>query len=90
MHLRYDPHCWVLNEPGDWNLWRRIAATGARTAYVPSVVVEHNRERTSIEANPGLVLPTRPTAAELLADVRATDARWLLDVAPLLSCLPTC
>lgn len=82
MHLRYDPDCWVLNEPGDWNLWRRIAATGAGTAYVSSVVVEHARERTSIEADPGVRLPPCPTAAERFADVRATDARWLLDVAP--------
>jgi hypothetical protein len=85
-HLRYDPHCWVLNEPGDWNLWRRVRDTGVRTAFVPHVVVAHGRERTSIEADPGPRLPPRPTDAELLADVRATDASWLLDV----ECRPTC
>jgi SAM-dependent methyltransferase len=88
-HLRYDPHCWVLEQPGDWNMWSRMAATGIRTAYVPSVVVAHSRERTSIEADPGVRLPAAPTADELIADVRATDAAWLLDVAPLHACLPT-
>jgi hypothetical protein len=66
-----------------------IEWAGARTAYVPSVVVAHTRERTSIEADPGVRLPAAPTPAELIADVRATDARWLLDVAPLHACLPT-
>jgi hypothetical protein len=56
---------------------------------VPSVVVAHSRERTSIEADPGVRLPAAPTAAELIADVRATDARWLLDVAPIHAWAPT-
>jgi SAM-dependent methyltransferase len=88
-HLRYDPHCWVLNQPGDWNMWSRMAATGTRTAFVPSVVVAHSRELTSIGADHDVKLPTAPTAAELVADVRATDARWLLDVAPLHAWAPT-
>ena len=87
--LRYDPHCWLLNEPGDWNLWRRIAATGVRTGFVPAVVIAHGKERTSIEDEPGVLLPAPPTPADLVADVRATDASWLLDVAPIPSCLPT-
>lgn len=86
--LRYDPHCWMLNEPGDWNLWRRIAATGVRTAFVPSVVVAHSQERTSIEDDPGVHLPALPTPADIVADVLATDASWLLDVAPVSACVP--
>jgi len=87
--LRYDPHSWMLNEPGDWNLWRRIAATGVRTAFVPSVVVAHSQERTSIEDDPGMHLPAPPNPAALVADVLATDASWLLDVAPVSACQPT-
>jgi hypothetical protein len=89
-HMRYDPHCWLLDEPGDWNLWRRMSATGARVAFEPAVVVAHSRERTSIAAEPSHVLPAAPTPAELLADAQATDARWLLDVAPIPACRPTC
>jgi hypothetical protein len=65
-----------------------MAALGATTAFEPAVVVHHGRERTSIEANPGPRVPTRPTADELAADILATDARVLLDVAPLQAGLP--
>ena len=23
-HMRYDPHAWILEQPADWNLWRRM------------------------------------------------------------------
>jgi hypothetical protein len=88
-HMRYDPHCWVLNAPGDWNMWSRVAAAGAGTAFVPSVVVAHSRELTSIGADHDVRLPAAPTADELIADVRATDACWLLDVAPVHAWAPT-
>jgi SAM-dependent methyltransferase len=88
-HLRYDPHCWVLNQPGDWNMWSRMAAAGAHTAYEPAVVVAHSRELTSIGADHDVRLPAAPTDGELIADVRATDARWLLDVVPVHAWAPT-
>jgi len=85
-HFRYDQHSWLIGEPGDWNMWRRIAASGARVAHHPQVVLAHYRERTSIQDDPnadelgkrGIV---QLTAEDLANDVVGTDARWLLDVA---------
>lgn len=51
-HFRLDPDAWLLGEPGDWNMWRRIQATGAGLAHVPAPVLAHFREHTSIEADP--------------------------------------
>jgi SAM-dependent methyltransferase len=87
--LRYDPYCWMLNEPGDWNLWRRISAIGVHTAFVPSVVVAHSQERTSIEDDPGVHLPAPPRPADVVADALATGAGWLLEVGPVSAWAPT-
>ena len=35
---------WRLNEPGDWNLWRRMLTAGARFGFVDQVVVKHYLE----------------------------------------------
>jgi hypothetical protein len=64
----------------------QLRDTGVRTAFVPHLVGAHGRERTSIETDPGPRLPPTPTDAELIADIQATDARWLPDV----ECRPTC
>ena len=47
-HMRYDPEAWIWDDPGDWNLWRRIRATGARIAYAPTPVSVHFKEHSSI------------------------------------------
>jgi hypothetical protein len=83
-HLRFDPHCWLLGEPGDWNLWRRIAEAGAVVAHVPRVVLIHFKEKTSIEAREEvgareLAGPVQADAHALAADVLGTGARWLLE-----------
>jgi hypothetical protein len=88
-HMRYDTACWLIGEPGDWNLWRRMRATGAVAAHLPKVVLAHSRERTSIEDDPRTAQLGRRTAADLVPDVLGTDARALLDIAPLLTCAPT-
>ncbi len=88
-HMRYDTACWLIGEPGDWNLWRRMLAAGAVTAHLPKVVLAHSRERTSIEDDPRTAQLDRRTAADLAPDVLGTDARALLDIAPLLTCAPT-
>jgi hypothetical protein len=75
-HLRYDDEAWLIGEPADWNMWRRIAATGAKIAFHPAPVLVHYAERGSI----GGEMPAEPTDAELLADLLATPARWLLGV----------
>jgi hypothetical protein len=47
-HMRYDGDAWVWGDPGDWNLWRRIRATGAGIAFSPHPVAVHFREQSSI------------------------------------------
>ena len=45
--LRFMPHewnAWKMGEPGDWNLWRRMRASGVRIGFVPSVVTIHHQE----------------------------------------------
>jgi hypothetical protein len=83
-HMRYDTACWLLEEPGDWNMWRRMAATGARTAYLDRVVLLHTAERTSIEdrVDDDTVRfgPAARGPEDLAPDVLGTDAAWYLDV----------
>jgi hypothetical protein len=66
-----------------------MRATGAVAAHLPKVVLAHSRERTSIEDDPRTAQLGRRTAADLVPDVLGTDARALLDIAPLLTCAPT-
>jgi hypothetical protein len=87
-HLRYDTACWLREEPGDWNLWRRMAALGARVAHLPQVVLARAPEGGSV-AHAGDVFALRRRAEDLAPDVLGTDARWLLDVAPVPVCAPT-
>ena len=82
-HLRYDTACWLLEEPGDWNMWRRIGELGATTAYLDRVVLLHTAERTSIEdrVDERTVRVGRArTAQDLAPDVLGTDAAWYLDI----------
>ena len=76
-HMRYDPYAWLLDEPGDWNMWRRIQATGAAVHHLAEPVAVHFKERSSIggeQRDPADVL------ADLATDVLATPARELLTV----------
>jgi Glycosyl transferase family 2 len=82
-HMRLDPDCWVLGEPGDWNMWRRIQALGGSPLFLPEVVFVHFRERTSIESDgthgSSLDLMVR-TPREVVADLQRTGLDWLLDI----------
>ena len=78
LHMRYDPHSWLLGEPTDWNMWRRIAETGAGVAHIPVPVVVHFKEGTSMEGrDPGD--PDRQAELEA-GDVLNTSARELLEI----------
>jgi hypothetical protein len=82
-HLRLDPDCWLLSEPGDWNMWRRMLAAGAGVAFVPEVVLAHFRERTSIESHndPRSMDDLQVRGPdEVAADVARTGLDWLLDI----------
>jgi SAM-dependent methyltransferase len=72
--MRYDTACWLLEEPGDWNLWRRMAALGARTAFVDRVVLLRRAAGRTVAAG------AARGAEDLAADVLGTDAAWYLDV----------
>ncbi|MHC5063615.1 MAG: hypothetical protein ACYTG5_06540, partial [Planctomycetota bacterium] len=39
-----------IDEPGDWNLWRRFQAAGIPMGFVDHVVARHYRERREIDA----------------------------------------
>jgi hypothetical protein len=83
-HLRYDQHAWMVGEPGDWNLWRRISESGASVVHVPRVVLSRHREGVSLEAKAAERggRPQPRDDAAMAADVLGTGASWLLDVAP--------
>ncbi len=77
-HLRYDPEAWLLREPGDWNLFRRMGQAGAAATLVPATVLVHFGERSSIDCRD--TIPPQATPAEELADLRAGTGAWLLRV----------
>jgi glycosyltransferase involved in cell wall biosynthesis len=78
-HMRYDPHAWLLNEPGDWNLWRRMSEAGARIHHLPVPVALHFKERSSIDGRPHE--PDSDAVYEAIAaDIVGTSARELLEV----------
>jgi hypothetical protein len=77
-HMRYDPHAWMLDEPGDWNMWRRIAATGAAIGHIAVPVAVHFREGSSMDGRP-VGEPARD-AEDFVTDVLETSARLLLGV----------
>ncbi|HEY2320850.1 MAG TPA: glycosyltransferase [Solirubrobacteraceae bacterium] len=76
-HMRYDPYAWLLDEPGDWNMWRRIEATGALVRHLPEPVAVHFKERSSIGGEPR---ERADVLADLATDVLGTPARELLTV----------
>jgi hypothetical protein len=74
-HMRYDTACWLLEEPGDWNLWRRMEQLGAGIAHLERVVLLH-----AAGDDDTARFATARTAADLAPDVLATDAAWYLEV----------
>jgi hypothetical protein len=77
-HMRYDPDAWLLDEPGDWNLWHRMRDAGARIAHVAHPIALHFKEGTSkagLEDDPSRLI------AHFAEDVLGTGARALLEVA---------
>lgn len=75
-HMRYDPDAWLLDEPGDWNLWRRMRDAGAAIAHVPAPVAVHFREGSSMEGRD----PAGDVLSEAASDVLDTGARALLAI----------
>jgi hypothetical protein len=76
-HMRMDPHSWLLHEPGDWNMWRRIRDTGAAIHHVPEPIAVHFKERSSIGHQQR---DDEAETAVTAADILGTAARELLRV----------
>ena len=77
-HMRYDPHAWMLDEPGDWSLWRRFGAAGAAVGHMAVPVAVHFGEGSSMEGRP-VGDPGREDE-DFVDDVLSTSARALLGV----------
>jgi glycosyltransferase involved in cell wall biosynthesis len=74
-HLRCDPHSWLLEEPADWNRWRRMRDAGARINQVPAAVAVRFTPASQTEPRGrDQALFDEQTAADILA----TSARELL------------
>jgi hypothetical protein len=84
-HLRYDEHSWLLDEPGDWNLWRRMRELGVGIGHVPRVILAREAEKKSLDTQRSLSgdRSHRADAATLAHDILRTGAAWYLDVSPI-------
>lgn len=79
--LRYDPWAWLDEEPGDWNLWKRMVALGARVGFYPGCTGRHYPEYSSVDPDEKARLFARvATAEELLGDLEYTGAQHLLQM----------
>ena len=47
--LVYDVESWRVDEPADWNLWRRMRDAGARMGFVDRVVCRHYVEAREVK-----------------------------------------
>lgn len=50
--FRHSLSSWRMEEPGDWNLWRRMRIAGVRMAFLDMVVTRHYAERQEIAKAP--------------------------------------
>lgn len=46
--IRHDIESWRLDEPSDWNVWKRMRDAGVRMGFVDQVVTRHYEERREI------------------------------------------
>jgi glycosyltransferase involved in cell wall biosynthesis len=76
-HMRYDPEAWFWNEPGDWNLWRRMQEAGAEIRHLAAPVAVHFREGSSMEGREA----AQDVLGAMAADLIGTGARTLLTIA---------
>jgi hypothetical protein len=50
--LRYDPDAWRYDEPGDWNLWKRMWGAGVRMGFVAHKVGRHYKHHHPVLGRP--------------------------------------
>ncbi len=46
-HFRHSMTSWKLDEPADWNMWRRMAHAGVKMCFCPKVTYRHYLEGTT-------------------------------------------
>ncbi len=80
--FRYDPYAWLEDDPGDWNLWKRMAAIGARIGFLPQKVGRHYPEYTGVVVSEerDRMFKRVATPAEILADAEWTGALAALEL----------
>ncbi|HEY9722351.1 MAG TPA: glycosyltransferase family 2 protein [Oscillatoriaceae cyanobacterium] len=76
--VSYDPYCWIIDEPGDWNQWKRMHLAGVRMGFVNRIVFRHYKEFSmrSPEATREIHRPRFPQ--EILDDLAHVGAEHLL------------
>ncbi len=81
-HQRMDADCWLLDEPADWNMWRRFTELDIPVSFLPEVLLLHHRERAAVGAAHQVITEAEmtPTPEDIVADVRHTGLQWMLDV----------
>jgi hypothetical protein len=81
--VRADPHSWINDEPGDWNVWRRMQEAGASIASVSRVVFRHYAEKSvagATAAERQRMDEEQATPQQILDDVAFTGAGHLLSL----------
>jgi glycosyltransferase involved in cell wall biosynthesis len=77
IHMRRDPLSWLLDEPADWNLWRRMRDTGASIHHVVAAISVHFKRPSDVLRRER----DQPVFEERLAtDILETSACELLRV----------
>ena len=81
--VRPEPFSWINDEPGDWNIWRRMSEAGAVIGFVDHVVLRHPCEQpfaALTAADPERLDEPQATAQEILDDVAYTGATHYLSL----------
>lgn len=81
--LRPDLYSWINDEPGDWNLWRRMSELGVSIGFVDHVVFRHFAEKAlagSTAADRKRFDEQKATPQEILSDLAQTKAHHFLSL----------
>ncbi|MNT70351.1 hypothetical protein D3C72_2087270 [compost metagenome] len=80
--LEIDPWCWINDQPGDWWMWSRMQAIGARIGFLPYVGGRHYAELAAFDpAERMRIHQLVPTPDDILADLARTGGMGFLDLA---------